>query len=77
MKTATGKSKSAVPIQERLLTKEEVAVRLGVRPRTVATWANDGRLPVIHAGRRLRFRWSDVDAFLRSSFQSALQGRQS
>lgn len=52
------------PESDRFLTKQEVAQRLGIRPRTVAVWAREGRLPVYRVGRYLRFKWSEVERFL-------------
>ena len=49
---------------EPFITKELVAQRLCVTPETVRRWASDGRLPSHHFGRRLRFKWSEVEAAL-------------
>ena len=49
---------------EPMLTKEQVAARLGVKPETVAKWANAGRVPVHRVGRRLRFFWSEIRALI-------------
>ena len=49
---------------EAFITKETVAERLGVTPETVRRWASDGRLPSHHFGRRLRFKWSEVESAL-------------
>ena len=50
--------------EEGFITKETVAQRLCVTPETVRRWASDGRLPSHHFGRRLRFKWSEVEAAL-------------
>lgn len=48
-----------------LLTTQEVAAKARVSPATVTRWAKDGTLTSIRlGGRLLRFRRSDVDAFL-------------
>ena len=52
----------ARPEGEAFLTKEVVAERLCVTPRTVARWARTGRLPAHRFGRRVRFKWSEVRA---------------
>lgn len=49
----------------RLLTDRQVAELLAVSPDTVRRWAARGELPCIRLGRLLRFRPSDVDAWLR------------
>lgn len=44
-----------------LLTPKEVAVRFGVRPKTVLGWAQSGRLPAVRTlGGHRRFRELDV-----------------
>jgi excisionase family DNA binding protein len=52
----------AKPEGEAFLTKEVVAERLCVTPRTVARWARTGRLPAHRFGRSVRFKWSEVVA---------------
>lgn len=46
---------------ERWLNTHDVAVRLGIKPRTVALWARQGRLPAYRVGRYLRFRWEEIE----------------
>lgn len=47
---------------ERLLTPAEVAAVFGVDPKTVARWAQAGRLPYLRTlGGHRRYRQSDVD----------------
>lgn len=49
----------------RLLTPAQVAVLLGVDPKTVRRWSNEGRLPVNRTpGGHRRFRYSDIQPFL-------------
>jgi hypothetical protein len=50
---------------ERLLTAAEISVRLLIKPRTAALWARQGRLPAYHLGRKLGFKWSEVEHSLR------------
>lgn len=53
--------------EKRLLTKIQVAGRLGVRPDTVAAWQRRGLIPSIRAGKRvIRFEWDAVLSALRS-----------
>ena len=53
----------AIPAQtvQRWLNTHDVAVRLGIKPRTVALWARQGRLPAYLVGRYLRFRWEEIE----------------
>lgn len=51
---------TARPEGEAFLTKEVVAERLCITPRTVERWARSGRLPAHRFGRRVRFKWSEV-----------------
>ena len=44
-----------------LLTVEEVAQRLHLRPSTVYAWVHQGRIGHVKLGRALRFREEDVD----------------
>ncbi len=49
-----------------LLTPEQAAERMGLRPQTLAVWRTTGRygLPYIRAGRLIRYAVADIDAFL-------------
>jgi excisionase family DNA binding protein len=47
---------------ERWLTVNDVAARLGIKPRTASLWARRGRIPAYRVGRYLRFRWEEVEA---------------
>ena len=51
-----------------LRTRRETAKQLRVREQTLASWHCNGRynLPVIKVGRSVRYRQSDIDAFLDS-----------
>lgn len=53
-----------IPAGEVYLTKEAVAKRLGLKPKTVSDWANAGKLPAYHLGRYLRFKWVEIDQHL-------------
>jgi len=50
---------------EGLLTTEEIAPRLFIQPRTAALWARQGRIPAYHIGRKLGFKWVEVEHSLR------------
>ena len=49
-----------------LITKREAAERIGVSVRTVERLAASGRLPLVHIERSVRFRVTDVEAFVQS-----------
>lgn len=55
---------SEAPPSNAYLTKGEVARRLGVKPKTIGEWANQGRLPAYRLGPYLRFKWAEVEAHL-------------
>ena len=52
----------------KLLTPEQVAELLGVSTHTLAVWRCEKRyhLPYVKSGRLVRYRESDVDAFIQS-----------
>jgi excisionase family DNA binding protein len=54
-----------VPDNERLLSREEVAVRLGLSKLTVGTMLREGRLPGFHLGRLWRVREEDLNEYVR------------
>jgi len=49
-----------------LLTRDQAAAYLGVSVGTLAVWATTGRysLPVVKVGRLVRYRRTDLDAWL-------------
>jgi excisionase family DNA binding protein len=49
---------------ERLLTAAELAGLLGFSPATIVDWYERGDLPGLKVGGRLRFRESEVEAWL-------------
>jgi excisionase family DNA binding protein len=51
-------------VSERLLTARELADYLGFSAATIVDWAEAGKLPVFKIGGRLRFRASEVEAWL-------------
>ena len=53
-------------MQEELLTKEQVAQILRVKPGTVSRWANEGKIPrIVVSPKTIRFDAGDVLRFLR------------
>ena len=51
-------------VTERLLTARELAELLGFAAGTVVDWAERGQVPAFKLGGRLRFRESEVEAWL-------------
>lgn len=51
-----------------LLTREQAAAYLSIKPQTLAVWKTTGRyqIPVIKVGRSVRYRRRDLDAWLES-----------
>jgi len=70
-------SEGQVPAGEVFLTKEAVAKRLGVKPKTVSNWANEGRLPAYRIGVYLRFKWAEVEQHLAAACRVARQKAES
>jgi excisionase family DNA binding protein len=61
-------SPECAPVDEnRLLSRKELAAALGVSTRTVDRWIRDGEGPpaTLLPGGRRRWRWGDVEAWLR------------
>ena len=56
-----------VVIDNPLLTRNEAAEYLGVKPQTMAVWALTGKygLPMVKVGRAVRYRKSDLEAFIK------------
>jgi excisionase family DNA binding protein len=54
---------------QQLLTVEEVARLLALKPSTVRTYAERGSLPCVRIGNRLRFRGSDVGLWIARRFE--------
>ena len=56
-------------MNERLLTARELADLLGFSPATIQDWYEAGTLPGFRVGGRLRFRASEVEAWLEEQRQ--------
>jgi excisionase family DNA binding protein len=52
------------PFFERLMTVEELAGALHLRPQTIRNWVAMRRLPYLSIGGRTRFRRTSVEAWL-------------
>jgi len=59
-----------------LLTREQTAKLLGVKGQTLAVWASTGRygLRFIRVGKSVRYRRSDVEAWLESRAVGTVEG---
>jgi len=53
-------------LEKPLLSREEAARILGIKPQTLAKWAHTGRseLRMIKVGSRARYRLSDIEDFI-------------
>jgi nitrogen PTS system EIIA component len=51
-------------VSDRLLTARELGDLLGFAPGTIVDWAERGTVPAFKLGGRLRFRRSEVEAWL-------------
>lgn len=59
---------------DRLLTVEETAAMLGIKPTTVYKWAYERRLPVVKLrGRALRFSRLAIEKIIRDDTRPALR----
>ena len=48
-----------------IVTVAEIAEILRLNQQTVRNWIDDGLLPAIRVGRRVRIRWADVEAMMK------------
>jgi len=54
--------------EETFLTVAEVAATLKLNQQTVRNWIDDGRLPALRVGRRVRIKQSDFDRIIREGY---------
>lgn len=55
---------------EALLTQEQVAAKLGLKPNTLAVWRTHKKGPkYIRVGRNIRYSQADLDAWLKAGGQ--------
>ncbi len=64
--------KIAVERMEKLLTVEEIAEYLKLRPSTIYQWTHQGFIPHIKVGNRVRFKISQIEKWLE---KRTLEGR--
>ena len=50
---------------EKWVNVEDVAENLSISKATVGTWIKEGKLPVYRAGKRYKFKISEVDEWVR------------
>jgi excisionase family DNA binding protein len=55
---------------EEFLTVDEVAGSLQITPQTVRNWLDQGRIPSLRIGRRVRILRSDFQRFVDSSYST-------
>ena len=60
-------------MQQTLLSRAEAAQYLGLKPQTLAVWHSTQRykLPIVKVGRSVRYRPSDLEAFVSANVQGA------
>ena len=51
---------------EKQVNLEDIADHLSVSKDTVRTWIKDGKIPVYRAGKRYKFKISEVDEWVRN-----------
>lgn len=68
---------ATTPRNPELLTREQAAAYLGVRPQTLAVWASTGRysLPMVRVGRSVRYRVADLERWLTARTVGAVDGQ--
>ena len=60
---------------ERLVTAREIGEQLGFAAGTIVDWSEQGKIPAFKIGGRLRFRPSEVNAWLEGQRTPSLVGR--
>lgn len=55
------------PLPEGFISKKEVARLLNVAVRTVDDWMKIGRIPFYKFGKRVSFKWSEVETTMRNT----------
>lgn len=58
---------------EDILTLEEVAKYLKMKPQTIYTWAQKGKIPAAKIGKEWRFRRDIIDAWFNQHIQEQFQ----
>ena len=58
---------------ENIMTIEEVAKYLKMKPQTIYTWAQKGQIPAVKLGKEWRFRKDVIDEWLNERFDEKFQ----
>lgn len=58
------------PLDHEILTLEEVALYLRLKPQTIYKWAQEKRIPAVKLGKEWRFRRSILDRWLNEQMLS-------
>jgi len=59
-----------------LLTRDEAAEYLSLKPQTLAAWAMTGKgPPLVKLGRAVRYRFADLEAYVRSQTVGCVPSR--
>lgn len=61
-------------MSDEIMTIEEVANYLKMKPQTIYTWAQNGKIPAAKIGKEWRFRRDLVDAWFNRHIQEQFQG---
>ena len=57
-------------IKQRYLSLKEISIYLGLSPKTLYIWAEEGRIPGYKFGRVWRFDKEEIDNFVKSHYAS-------
>lgn len=63
-------------MNKKLMTVEEVAEYLRVKPTTVYQWAKNGKIPAVKMGRLWRFGREEVEEWVKNGMNANLNGRE-
>jgi excisionase family DNA binding protein len=55
-------------LEDEYLTVNEIAQRLKLNPQTLRNWIEQGKLPALRVGRRVRIRRADFERLLQEGF---------
>jgi excisionase family DNA binding protein len=69
--TSVPQPQPQVNVPEPYIDKAEVARRLEVQVRTIDNWMRRKMIPYYKIGRAVKFKWSDVEAYLAANFRIA------
>ncbi len=61
-------------MSDQIMTIEEVAKYLKLKPQTIYTWAQKGKIPAAKIGKEWRFRKDLVEAWFNQHIQEQFQG---